>query len=99
MLNPRIPSVCNLLPTLCRFGSRYDVLRERGRQNELLLFAKQKLLDGKSKLLPADEPGSLACPCVRFALEFNINPNERSRTIIHKQIERHTRLCIAATWL
>jgi hypothetical protein len=98
MFNLRIPSVCDSLPTLCRFGSHYDVLRERGRENWLLYFAKQKLLDGKSKLLPAaDEPGSLACLCVRFALEFDINPNERSRAIIHKQIERHMRLCIAAT--
>jgi hypothetical protein len=62
-------------------------------ENELLLFAKQNLLDGKSKLLPADEPGSLACLCVCFALDFDINPNECSHAIIHKQIG-HMQLCI-----
>jgi hypothetical protein len=72
------------------------LLREKGRENQVMIFAKQKLLNNKPNLLE-DKAGSLACLCVRFALEFGTNPNERTRATLHKQIERHMRLCIAAT--
>ena len=61
-----------------------------------MIFAKQKLLDGQSELTALNGPGSLACLLVRFALEFDL-ANADSRTVARKQIERHMRLCIAAT--
>ncbi|KAI0299888.1 hypothetical protein BC826DRAFT_716613 [Russula brevipes] len=77
------------------FGSYYDVLREKGDENDVMIFAEQKLLNNKPIL--DDKAASLACLCVRFALEFGTNPNERTRATLHKQIEQHMRLCIAAT--
>ena len=56
---------------------------------------KQKLLDGGSGLNQGDSPRSLACLSVRFALEFN--SDSRSRDVACKQVERHMRLCLAAT--
>jgi hypothetical protein len=67
-----------------------------GQENQIIRFAKQKLLNSNSESLE-DKAGSLACLCMRFALEFGTKPNARSRDIIRKQIERHMRLCIAAT--
>jgi len=63
---------------------------------ELLQFATQKLLNGASTL-HGDKTGSgvLACLCVRFALEFNADPS--SREVACTQVERHMRLCLAAT--
>ena len=60
-----------------------------------MLFAKEKLLNGKSFLEEGDHSGSLACLSVRFALEFN--GDSISRDVSCKQVERHMRLCIAAT--
>src|SRR5579863_3623877 len=83
------------LPTqaLSRFGSYYDALA--GDEEKLFLFAKLKLLDGQSSLINGDGPGSLACLSVRFALEFHAHSISRDVTCI--QVERHMRLCIAAT--
>lgn len=64
-------------------------------ENEILDFAKTKLLDNKVKLADAGPPGSLACLSVRFALEFNADGS--SRDIARRQVERHMRLCLAAT--
>ncbi|KAI0285279.1 hypothetical protein BGY98DRAFT_1092902 [Russula aff. rugulosa BPL654] len=58
-------------------------------------FAKQKLLNGKEFLDKADISGSLACLATRFGLEFN--EDEDSRDVSYKQVERHMRVCIAAT--
>ena len=66
-----------------------------GHENELLEFVKRKLLDGKLQLERGDSPGSLACLSVRFALEFNAGP--KFHDVACKQIERHMRLCLAAT--
>jgi len=61
----------------------------------MLQLAKTKLLDNKSSLADAGAPGSLACLSVRFALEFSADG--RSRDVARRQVERHMRLCLAAT--
>ena len=58
-------------------------------------YAKQKLLNGPSELRKGNWAGSLACLSVRFALEFNMD--ETAREVTFAQVERHMRLCIAAT--
>ena len=75
-----------------RFGAFHDALQD---EKELMLFAKEKLLNGRSTLHNEDGPGSLACLSVRFALEFNAD--SVSRNVTCKQVERHMRLCLAAT--
>ena len=60
-----------------------------------MLFAKEKLLNGPYALATDDRLGSLACLSVRFALEFNAD--SISRNVTRKQVERHMRLCLAAT--
>jgi hypothetical protein len=85
------PSGVDLLTTR-RFGAYHDALQN---ENELVLFAKQKLLNGPFTLAKEDLPGSLACLSVRFALEFNAD--SISRDVTCKQVERHMRLCLAAT--
>jgi hypothetical protein len=79
---------------LPRFGVLHDQLVD---EKELLTFAKEKLLDGKRKLEPEEEASSasLACLSVRFAPEFNAGP--KFLKVACKQIERHMRLCLAAT--
>jgi hypothetical protein len=66
-------------------------------QNEIVLmdFAKGKLLDGPTMLAKDDRSGSLACLSVRFPLEFN--QDGRASDVACKQVERHMRLCLAAT--
>ena len=64
-------------------------------QEELVHFAKQKLLNGPQTLKDSDPLGVLACLSVRFALEFNADPI--SRDISCKQVERHMRLCVSVT--
>ena len=64
---------------------------------ELLDFAKQKLLNGASTIDSNPEGSrsrSLACLCVRFALEFNADAI--SRDVACTQVERHMRLCLSA---
>jgi hypothetical protein len=78
--------------TTRRFGAYHDALQN---ESELMLFAKEKLLNGRSSLADEDHPGSLACLSVRFALEFNAD--SISRDVTRKQVERHMRLCLAAT--
>jgi len=82
------------LPTqaLSRFGAYYD-----GRENddEFLEFVKSKLLDCRTSLIKGDDPGSLACLSVRFALKFKADV--ASRDVTRTQVERHMRLCLAAT--
>ena len=80
--------------TTCRFGALHDVLHWQYRK-ELILFAKEKLLNGRSTLHYENRPGSLACLSVRFALEFNAD--SISRDVTRKQVEGHMRLCLAAT--
>jgi hypothetical protein len=58
-------------------------------------YVKQKLLDGPSELRKGNSAGTLACLSTRFALEFNMDGTARS--ITYAQVERHMRLCIAAT--
>jgi hypothetical protein len=83
------------LLTWNRFGSRFDGLPEQERESGTLLFAMQKLLNGRSLLAGDDHSGSLACLATRFALEFNEDPE--SRMLSCTQVERHMRLCLAAT--
>jgi hypothetical protein len=61
----------------------------------LMEFAKQKLLDGPIVLSQDDRPGTLACLSVRFALEFDMDGT--ARDVACAQVERHMRLCVAAT--
>lgn len=68
---------------------------DQHREEETLQFAKQKLLDGKVELSDNDISGSLACLAIRFGLEFNEDPE--SRDVSCTQVERHMRLCLAAT--
>jgi hypothetical protein len=63
-------------------------------EKELMDFAKGKLLDGPSTL-GNDRSGSLACLSVRFALEFNMDGT--AGDVARTQVERHMRLCLAAT--
>ena len=78
---------------LSRFGVYHDALA--GNEGELFLFAKQKLLNGRSSLTNGDGPGSLACLCARFALEFQADSISRDVACI--QVECHMRLCVGAT--
>jgi hypothetical protein len=57
-------------------------------------LAKAKLLDGPTTL-GNNRSGSLACLSVRFALEFNMDGT--SGDVARTQVERHMRLCLAAT--
>jgi hypothetical protein len=75
-----------------RFGAYHDAFQN---ENALMLFAKEKLLNGPSTLTDKNSAGSLACLSVRFALEFN--SDSVSRDVTRKQVERHMRLCLAAT--
>ena len=58
-------------------------------------LTKTKLLNDKPYLDPTNRPGSLACLLVRFALEFNMDGT--AGNIARTQVERHMRLCLAAT--
>ena len=84
-----------VLLTSTRFGTRYDALEKDRKTAELMVFAKQKLLNGESTLHGDAGPGILACLSVRFALEFNADTV--SRAVACKQIEQHMRLCVAAS--
>ena len=57
-------------------------------------LVKAKLLDG-SNSLEENRSGSLACLSVRYALEFNMDGT--AGDIVRTQVERHMRLCLAAT--
>lgn len=61
-----------------------------------MLFAKAKLLDGRTELKDGNDLGTLACLCVRFALDFDL-ADEYGRKMAQTQIERHMRICITAT--
>src|SRR5712671_795327 len=84
-----------LLLTSNRFGSIYDQLASNGNESEILLFAKQKLLDGKPTLVSGYRAESLACLSVRFSLEFYDDPI--SLAVARTQTERNLRLRVAAT--
>jgi hypothetical protein len=58
-------------------------------------LAKAKLLDGPIVLEEINRAGSLACLSVRFALEFNMDGT--AGNVARTQVERHMRLCLAAT--
>jgi len=58
-------------------------------------YAGQKLLNGPNQLRGDNSAGTLAGLSVRFALEFNMDVS--ARDVSHTQVERHMRLCIAAT--
>ena len=89
-----IPLASGSLSTSSRFGSRWDAMNDRN-ETVLMDFAKGKLLDGPTTLLEKDRSGSLACLSVRFALEFNMEGT--AGDIVCTQVERHMRLCLAAT--
>jgi hypothetical protein len=58
-------------------------------------FVKEKLLYGPTELKNGNWAGSLACLSTRFALEFDMDGT--ARDVTYAQVERHMRLCIAAT--
>ena len=80
--------------TSTRFGTRYDALSQ-DREGHLLDFARRKLLCGEYALRRDNGPGILACLAVRFALM--LNSDRASRAIACQQVERHMRLCLAAS--
>src|SRR6266849_3423851 len=91
-----IPLESCFLTNSSRFGSFWDNLRwEVKAESTIMDFAKNKLLDGPNELRPNNVAGALACLSIRFALEFNLDGT--ARDVIRAQVERHMRLCIAAT--
>ncbi|KAF8492177.1 hypothetical protein F5888DRAFT_1806903 [Russula emetica] len=77
------------------FASIYDAEEIKYRSKmELMDLAKAKLLDGPTTLRN-NRSGSLACLSVRFALEFNMDGT--ACDVARTQVERHMRLCLAAT--
>jgi hypothetical protein len=79
-----------------RFGSYWDNLPQNFK-NEIAImdYAKQKLLNGPSELRNGNWASSLACLSIHFVLEFNMDGT--AHDVIFSQVERHMRLCIAAT--
>ncbi|KAF8491845.1 hypothetical protein F5888DRAFT_1892004 [Russula emetica] len=78
------------------FGTYWDNLPQFLKEESTVMdYAKQKLLDGPNELRDGNWAGSLACLSIRFALEFNMDGTARDVTFA--QVERHMRLCIAAT--
>jgi hypothetical protein len=93
---PVISSESCLRTASSRFGSYLDKLAyDHKSDTEIMDYAKQKLLCGPIVLKAQNQPGSLACLSTRFALEFNVDGT--ARDVTHTQVERHMRLCIAAT--
>jgi hypothetical protein len=79
-----------------RFGSFWDNLPQRYKDESMIMdYVKQKLLDGPTELRNGNWTGSLACLSTRFALEFNMDGT--ARDVTYTLVERHMRLCIAAT--
>ncbi|KAI9454622.1 hypothetical protein F5148DRAFT_424620 [Russula earlei] len=77
------------------FGSYRDSLPAAHRNDVRVIgYAKQKLLCGPT-VLNNNPNGVLACLSVRFALTFNMDVS--ARDVSFAQVERHMRLCIAAT--
>ena len=72
------------------FAADYD---SRARANDLMTFAKRKLLCSAENMTPE---GILACLSVRFALELDLSV-PGSRSIADTQIAQHLRLCSGAT--
>jgi hypothetical protein len=70
----------------------YEAEEQYKSETELMALAKTKLLDGSDA---HDRSGSLACLSVRFALEFNMDGT--AVDVARTQVERHMRLCLAAT--
>jgi hypothetical protein len=77
-----------------RFASRYDAGTGYVR-NELLYYAGQKLVPAETQT-DSKNDGILACLAVRFALEFRQRTLDE-QLIIRRQVERHMRICIAAS--
>jgi hypothetical protein len=89
-------SKSSLLPTSNRSGSFYDALPQIEQDDEVMLFARVKLLVVGSTLTDINGPGSLACLLVCFTLEFNVM-DEKACKVALKQIEGHMGLCVVAT--
>src|SRR5712675_1960145 len=86
------------LTTSSRFGCYWDHLELEPifkRESAIMDYAKQKLLNGPNEPRGDNSAGTLACLSVRFALEFNMDSS--TRDVSYTQVERHMRLCIAAT--
>ncbi|KAF8339651.1 uncharacterized protein EI90DRAFT_3037372 [Cantharellus anzutake] len=78
------------------FGSYWDKLPRQLKHGSLIMdYAMQKLLNGPNELRDSNPAGTLACLSVRFALEFNMDGS--ARDVSYVQVEKHMRLCIAAT--
>src|SRR6266852_1526343 len=58
-------------------------------------YATQKLLGSLEEPEEQNRAGTLACLSTRFALEFNMD--RKTHDVTYAQVERHMRLCIAAT--
>ena len=64
--------------------------------DELMRFAKARLLDGPTQLDDLKGLGSLACLSARFALEFDL-ADKSGRDVALTLVEHHMRLCVAAS--
>jgi hypothetical protein len=96
MSAPVFPLESCFLTTLSRFGSYWDKLYWGLKfESEIIDYAKMKLLCGPVELEDQNRAGSLACLSIRFALEFNTDGT--AHDVTSAQVERHMRLCIAAT--
>ncbi len=94
MSSSTIALMSSLLPISSRFAAIYDADDYKS-EIDLMDLAKAKLLDGPIVLEAINRAGSLACLSVRFALEFNMDGT--AGDVARTQVERHMRLCLAAT--
>jgi hypothetical protein len=96
MYTPVISSESFFRTNSSRFGSYWDNLPQEWKTESTIMdFVKQKLLDGPTELRNGNWSGPLACLSTRFALEFNMDGT--AHDVTYAQVERHMRLCIAAT--
>ncbi|EPQ51580.1 hypothetical protein GLOTRDRAFT_140973 [Gloeophyllum trabeum ATCC 11539] len=89
----KIDFMCRLGRPL--FGSRYDFGSAKVK-DELLDFARAKLLGTSVSATRDSDKGLLACLALRYAFEFRPK-NPREREVESEQVERHMRICLAAT--
>ncbi|KAF8510465.1 hypothetical protein BU17DRAFT_55347 [Hysterangium stoloniferum] len=78
------------------FGTRYDAVRDRDMNNEILQFAQLKLLNCEPSRVPfgLTKDQRLACLSVRLALEFNSTTFTGHRQE-QEQVEGHMRVCLS----
>jgi hypothetical protein len=79
-----------------RFPTRYD-FGDDDVKNSIIEFAQEKLLCRKrSESRPLNDAEKLACLGIRLGLDFRAT-SWSERQAEREQVERHMRLCLAAT--